>query len=222
MAERKRPATRKSSSAVKAIGVKKKQATAKKTVSVTEPIESENKASVINETESTSMDVADEQVTTAATETAATEKTKKTTSTTKATATKKEKLTPENTTLEIASVTQAVNLEKIEEKIEEKTACTPNNSPPATKEMGMFLQDPTLSKLRDNYLFPLDKDYLVGTSSSRFTISDTNEKGEPVFTTPDWSKQEDLSFESFQQNGLVDNPEFHQVNVFAYPLGKSG
>jgi hypothetical protein len=235
MAERKRPATRKSSSATKAIATQKKQATTKKTASVSESIESENKAPATNKTASTPADVADEQETTVASKTVVTENTKptetksasqekavvaaekiksatrKTTSTTKAIATKKEKLTPENTDTETELVAQAVNLEKIEEK----TASIPKNPPSATKEMGMFLQDPTLFKLRDNYLFPLDQDYLVGSSSSRFTISDTNEQGEPVFTTPDWSKEEDLSFENFQQNGLVDNPEFHQVNVFA-------
>ncbi|MBF2065219.1 MAG: hypothetical protein IGS39_12465 [Calothrix sp. C42_A2020_038] len=84
-----------------------------------------------------------------------------------------------------------------------------------TKVMAMFLQDPSLSKLRDNYLFPLDQDYLIGTGSSRFVIRDTSESGEPVFAGSDWSKQEDLSFEYFQQHGLIDNPVFHQVNVFS-------
>lgn len=85
---------------------------------------------------------------------------------------------------------------------------------PKTKAMGMFLQDPSLPKLRGNYKFPLDKDYLIATGSSRFAIRDTNEAGEPVFASPDWSKQEDLSFEHFEQNGLTDNPAFHQVNAF--------
>ncbi|BAZ14368.1 hypothetical protein NIES4071_62110 [Calothrix sp. NIES-4071] len=85
---------------------------------------------------------------------------------------------------------------------------------PKTKSFGMFLQDPSLPKLRGNYKFPLDKDYLIATGSSRFTIRDTNEGGQPVFASPDWSKQEDLSFEHFEQNGLIDNPAFHQVNVF--------
>jgi hypothetical protein len=43
------------------------------------------------------------------------------------------------------------------------------------KKMGMFLQDPSLDKLTDNYHFPLDKDYLSGTGSSRFVIQDTDE-----------------------------------------------
>jgi hypothetical protein len=258
MVERKRPATRKSSSAAKAIAKEKKQATAKQTTTVTEAIGSENKASATNKTASNLTDVADEQVTTAATITASTAETvtaekieptepiatktasqqkavaaekikptnRKTTSTTKATATKKEKLTSKNSSPDVAPdvapdivpevapdvapdttlATQTVTVEK--------TASTTNNPLPTTKKMGMFLQDPVLPKFRDNYLFPLDKDYLVGTGSSRFTISDTNEQGEPVFSSPDWSKQEDLSFEHFQQNGLVDNPEFHQVNVF--------
>jgi hypothetical protein len=97
---------------------------------------------------------------------------------------------------------------------ETATASPVENPAPKTKAMGMFLQDPSLPRLRDNYLFPLDKDFLMGTGSSRFAIRDTKESGEPVFASPDWSKQEDLSFEHFQQNGLTDNPAFHQVNVF--------
>ncbi|MDJ0733689.1 MAG: hypothetical protein QNJ47_06305 [Nostocaceae cyanobacterium] len=83
------------------------------------------------------------------------------------------------------------------------------------KKMGMFLQDPSLDKLTDNYHFPLDKDYLGGTGSSRFVIQDTNEYGYQVFPGLNWAEESDLSFERFEKDGLVDNPQFHQVNAFA-------
>jgi hypothetical protein len=83
------------------------------------------------------------------------------------------------------------------------------------KKMGMFLQDPSLEKLTDNYHFPLDKDYLSGTGSSRFVIQDTDEYGYPMFPGLNWAAESDLSFERFEKDGLIDNPQFHQVNVFA-------
>ncbi|MBW4602182.1 MAG: hypothetical protein KME29_22070 [Calothrix sp. FI2-JRJ7] len=129
---------------------------------------------------------------------------------------------------QVASASNALDDEEVIATVEDTTSTTetatqevsaPTQEPvakkaPATKLMGMFLQDPSLPKLRGNYKFPLDKDYLIATGSSRFTIRDTNEAGEPVFASPDWSKQDDLSFEHFELQGLVDNPAFHQVNVF--------
>jgi hypothetical protein len=81
--------------------------------------------------------------------------------------------------------------------------------------MAMFLQDPTLPELRDHYNFPLHEDFLFGTGSSRFIIRDTNEQDLPVFPTTDWSVYDDLTFDFFEQQGLIDNPLFHQVNTFA-------
>ncbi|BAZ40671.1 hypothetical protein NIES4101_66320 [Calothrix sp. NIES-4101] len=136
---------------------------------------------------------------------------KKTTSTTKATATKKGK----STSLDVELDRKVETTSDVSAITAEKEDSTAKNPLPLSKKMGMFLQDPSLAKLRDNYLFPLDQDYLLATGSSRFTIRDTNEKGETVYSSSDWSKQGDLSFEYFQQNGLIDNPEFHQVNVFS-------
>lgn len=90
-----------------------------------------------------------------------------------------------------------------------------SNSSSTRKLMGMFLQDPSLEKLYDNYPFPLDKDYLSGTGSSRFVILDSNEYNNPVFSSLNWAEQTDLSFEYFEKQGLIDNPQFHQVNTFA-------
>ncbi|MGJ3248228.1 MAG: hypothetical protein ACFE0I_19355 [Elainellaceae cyanobacterium] len=91
----------------------------------------------------------------------------------------------------------------------------PGDRPPSIKPMAMYLQDPTLPELRDHYDFSLDDDFLIGTGSSRFMIRDANENDLPVFPSSDWSRQDDLSFDFFEKQGLVDNPFFHQVNTFA-------
>ena len=88
-------------------------------------------------------------------------------------------------------------------------------APTAVKKMGMFLQDPSLPKLHDNYDFPIDDDYLRGTGSSRVVIQDTDESGSEVFSSLNWATEPDLSFEHFETQGLADNPQFHQVNTFA-------
>lgn len=85
----------------------------------------------------------------------------------------------------------------------------------AIKKMGMYLQDPSLSKLTKNYEFPLDKDYLKGAGSSRVVIQDADEYGNVLYPSLDWETAEDLSFEYFEDKGLIDNPQFHQVNTFA-------
>lgn len=90
-----------------------------------------------------------------------------------------------------------------------------NHSDPSIKLMAMFLQDPTLTDLHEDYSFPLEEDYLSGTSSSKFAIEDSDEWDFPLFATLDWSSDVDLSFEHFEQAGPVDSPQFHQVNVFA-------
>jgi hypothetical protein len=89
-----------------------------------------------------------------------------------------------------------------------------NQTSSDTKLIGMFLQDPSLPNLYENYSFPLSKDYLKGTGSSRFVIRDTDEQDLPVFPGLDWSTEPDLSFEHFEKQGLIDNPQFHQVNIF--------
>ena len=88
-------------------------------------------------------------------------------------------------------------------------------APTAVKKMGMFLQDPSLPKLHENYDFPIDEDYLRGTGSSRVVIQDTDEFGSEVFSSLNWATEPDLSFEHFEGQGLADNPQFHQVNTFA-------
>jgi hypothetical protein len=89
-----------------------------------------------------------------------------------------------------------------------------NKSSSTKKLMGMYLQDPSLPKLYDNYAFPLDKDYLSGTGSSRFVIRDTDELDNQVFRGLNWHEEPDLSYEHFEKQGLIDNPQFHQVNTF--------
>lgn len=85
----------------------------------------------------------------------------------------------------------------------------------AAKKMGMYLQDPSLPKLHSNYQFPVGKDYLKGTGSSRIVIQDSDEFGNILYPSLNWESAEDLSFEYFEDNGLIDNPQFHQVNTFA-------
>jgi hypothetical protein len=85
----------------------------------------------------------------------------------------------------------------------------------AIKKMGMYLQDPSLPKLTKNYEFPTGKDYLKGTGSSRVVIQDADEYGNVLYPSLDWETAENLSFEYFEDKGLIDNPQFHQVNTFA-------
>ena len=58
-------------------------------------------------------------------------------------------------------------------------------------------------------------DFLAGTGSSKFEISDTNNTSYPVYHVPDWGAATDLCFKRFLRKGLIDNAEFHQVNTFA-------
>lgn len=85
----------------------------------------------------------------------------------------------------------------------------------STKLMGMYLQDPSIPDLTDNYAFPLDSDFLEGSSSSKFLVRDSNEKELPLYAGMDWGAAADLSFEEFKNKGAIDNPQFHQVNAFA-------
>jgi hypothetical protein len=83
------------------------------------------------------------------------------------------------------------------------------------KKMGMYLQDPSLPKLHENYDFPIQSDYLRGTGSSRIVVSDRDSFGQSRDPAITWETAKDLSFEHFEDLGLDDNPQFHQVNVFA-------
>ncbi len=65
-------------------------------------------------------------------------------------------------------------------------------APTAVRKMGMFLQDPSLPKLHDNYDFPIEEDYLRGTGSSRVVIQDTDEFGSEVFSSLNWATEADL------------------------------
>ena len=93
---------------------------------------------------------------------------------------------------------------------------TKKEAPAASKvkPMGMFLQDPTVPDLHQDFPFPLDRDFLVGTGSSKFIIRDANENDVPLFNGLDWATA-DLSFARFAGTELVDNLQFHQVNTFA-------
>ncbi|MHA6781446.1 hypothetical protein ACVGOW_10685 [Pseudonocardia saturnea] len=83
------------------------------------------------------------------------------------------------------------------------------------KPMGMFLQDPTLPDLVEDFDFATTGDFLEGTGSSRFCVRDVDPDSDlPLFSGLVW-KDEDLSLARFRAQGLVDNPRFHQVNAFA-------
>jgi hypothetical protein len=84
--------------------------------------------------------------------------------------------------------------------------------------MGMFLQDPSLPGLHDDFDFVATGDFLEGTGSSRFCVRDADEAGLPLFAALDWARA-DVSFAAFEAAGLLDNPQFHQVNTFAVLTG---
>jgi hypothetical protein len=99
-----------------------------------------------------------------------------------------------------------------------------------SKPMGMLLQDPTVRDDKGEYLhtdypFPLAQDFLVETGSSKFMVRDEavaeeGLPGAPLFSGLDWGDPGiGLAFEDFNQRPLErpirDNPQFHQVNVFA-------
>src|SRR5262245_6145773 len=61
----------------------------------------------------------------------------------------------------------------------------------SAKAMGMFLQDPMLSDLHEDYPFPLDRDFLLGAGSSRFLIRDSSESDIPLYAGLDWGQEKD-------------------------------
>lgn len=83
------------------------------------------------------------------------------------------------------------------------------------KQMGMLLQDPSVPDLHQEYLFSLETDYLAGMGSSKLTVRDADEWDNPLYQGLDWANT-DLSFATMNVKGdFIDNPQFHQVNVFA-------
>ncbi|TFV77528.1 hypothetical protein E4P39_06015 [Blastococcus sp. CT_GayMR19] len=95
----------------------------------------------------------------------------------------------------------------------------------ATKPMAMLLQDPSFRDaggdlLHEDWPFPLDTDYLLGTGSSKFVIRDADEADNPVFDSADWSDPGImLTYGEFNrapaERPLLENAQFHQVNAFA-------
>lgn len=83
------------------------------------------------------------------------------------------------------------------------------------KPMGMFLQDPSLPELHDDFDFAETEDFLEGSGSSRFCVRDASlDPFAPIIPTLAW-ESDDLSFARFEKENLTDDPQFHQVNVFA-------
>jgi hypothetical protein len=95
----------------------------------------------------------------------------------------------------------------------------------ATKPMAMLLQDPSIRDaggglLHEDWPFPLDVDYLLGTGSSKFVIRDADEADNPVFDSADWSDPGlTLTYGEFnrspEERPILENAQFHQVNAFA-------
>src|SRR3954470_10313619 len=95
----------------------------------------------------------------------------------------------------------------------------------AAKPMAMLLQDPSVRDaagelLHEDWPFPLDRDYLLGTGSSKFVVRDADERDNTLFTSVDWSDPGNgLTYADFNgdplQRPLLENAQFHQVNVFA-------
>jgi hypothetical protein len=94
---------------------------------------------------------------------------------------------------------------------------------PTSKPMAMLLQDPTWQDrqgeyLHEDYLFPLDQNFLVGTGSSKFIVR------ESPGDSPDWDTDLEwgdgatgLAYKDFKQraSSILDNSNFHKVNAFA-------
>src|SRR5688500_13945798 len=95
----------------------------------------------------------------------------------------------------------------------------------ATKPMAMLLQDPSVRDaggglLHEDWPFPLDVDYLLGTGSSKFVIRDADEMDNPVFDSGDWSDPGlTLTYGEFnrspEERPILENAQFHQVTAFA-------
>ncbi|MBB3084082.1 hypothetical protein [Geodermatophilus sabuli] len=94
-----------------------------------------------------------------------------------------------------------------------------------TRPMAMLLQDPSIrdadgDHLHEDWPFPLDTDYLLGTGSSKFVVRDVDHLDNPVFDSADWSDPGlTLTYDEFNkapaERPLLENAQFHQVNAFA-------
>ena len=91
----------------------------------------------------------------------------------------------------------------------------PLASKPFGKPMGMYLSDPLLPDLHDDWLFPGEEDFLEGTGTSKIFVRDSNLTDFPLYPGLDWAHHSDLSFQHFAQTGTLNSPQFHQVNAFA-------
>lgn len=99
------------------------------------------------------------------------------------------------------------------------------NEPKATRYMAMLLQDPSIrdaggEHLHEDWPFLLDRDFLIGTGSSKFTVRDADAVDRLLFESPDWSDPGlGLAYADFTRQPLerpiIQNAQFHQVNVFA-------
>ncbi len=95
----------------------------------------------------------------------------------------------------------------------------------AAKPMAMLLQDPSIRDadgelLHEDWPFPLDRDHLLGTGSSKFVIRDADELDNTLYTSVDWADPgTGLTYADFSRHPLerplLENAQFHQVNAFA-------
>jgi len=95
----------------------------------------------------------------------------------------------------------------------------------AVRPMAMLLQDPSIRDaagdlLHEDWPFPLDGDYLLGTGSSKFVVRDADEMDNTLFASGDWGDPGvGLAYADFSQHPferpILENAQFHQVNVFA-------
>jgi hypothetical protein len=95
----------------------------------------------------------------------------------------------------------------------------------SAKPMAMLLQDPSIRDaggdlLHEDWPFPLDRDHLLGTGSSKFVVRDADELDNTLFSSGDWSDPDlGLAYADFSQSPverpILENAQFHQVNVFA-------
>jgi hypothetical protein len=85
----------------------------------------------------------------------------------------------------------------------------------AAKPMGMLLQDPSFEEMHEDWVFPIDKDFLEGMGSSKLLVRDADLEDMPLHQGLNW-RDADLSFAGLNKNkAYIDNPQFHQVNAFA-------
>ena len=99
------------------------------------------------------------------------------------------------------------------------------SEPKTTKYLAMLLQDPSIRDadghpLHEDWPFLLDRDFLMGTGSSKFVVRDADAVDRLLFESADWSDPGvGLSYADFDRQPLerpiIQNAQFHQVNAFA-------